>query len=142
MKRFTPIVLGAVVCLVGRAAPARAQQPFESVGLRALGMGGAFVGVANDVTAVYWNPAGLATAGKAGATLAWTQLRPADSSTASAPGQFGRSSTFSSLGGQPAGLSYAKFRDTVVTNGGPSGSDLRTFETSQYGITILQTLTQ
>ena len=30
------------------------------VGARALGMGGAFVGVANDLTAGYWNPAGLA----------------------------------------------------------------------------------
>jgi outer membrane protein OmpA-like peptidoglycan-associated protein len=28
-------------------------------GARAMGMGGAFVGVANDVTANYWNPAGL-----------------------------------------------------------------------------------
>lgn len=32
----------------------------NSVGARALGMGGAFVGVANDATAIYWNPAGLA----------------------------------------------------------------------------------
>ncbi len=33
-------------------------------GARALGMGGAFVGVADDATACYWNPAGLAwTAG-------------------------------------------------------------------------------
>jgi len=30
------------------------------VGSRALGMGGAFVAVSNDVTAIYWNPAGLA----------------------------------------------------------------------------------
>lgn len=30
------------------------------VGPRALGMGGAFVAVADDVTAAYWNPAGLA----------------------------------------------------------------------------------
>ncbi len=29
------------------------------VGARALGMGGAFVAVANDLTAGYWNPAGL-----------------------------------------------------------------------------------
>ncbi len=29
------------------------------VGAKALGMGGAFVGVANDVTASYWNPSGL-----------------------------------------------------------------------------------
>jgi len=32
-------------------------------GARALGMGGAFVGVANDATAAYWNPAGLTWAG-------------------------------------------------------------------------------
>ncbi len=31
----------------------------NSIGTRALGMGGAFVGLANDGTALYWNPAGL-----------------------------------------------------------------------------------
>jgi hypothetical protein len=35
-------------------------QPFAAVGTRAAGMGGAFVGVADDATAIYWNPAGLA----------------------------------------------------------------------------------
>src|SRR5690606_34848842 len=29
------------------------------VGARAIGMGGGFVGVANDPTALYWNPAGI-----------------------------------------------------------------------------------
>lgn len=30
-----------------------------SVGARVLGIGGAFVSVANDVSCIYWNPAGL-----------------------------------------------------------------------------------
>jgi hypothetical protein len=38
-------------------------QPFETIGVRALGMGGAFVAVADDATAIWWNPAGLATGG-------------------------------------------------------------------------------
>jgi len=32
----------------------------NSIGARALGMGGAMVGLADDPTAIYWNPAGLA----------------------------------------------------------------------------------
>ncbi|MFO7896117.1 MAG: hypothetical protein R6U84_04225, partial [Candidatus Cloacimonadales bacterium] len=32
----------------------------NSVGPKALGMGGAFVGQADDLTAIYWNPAALA----------------------------------------------------------------------------------
>ena len=51
-------MLAAVACLA--AVPAGAQV-FESVGARALGMGGAFVGLADDGTATYWNPAGIAT---------------------------------------------------------------------------------
>jgi F plasmid transfer operon, TraF, protein len=35
-------------------------QTMDVVGSRAAGMGGAFVGVADDASAVYWNPAGLA----------------------------------------------------------------------------------
>ena len=42
------------------ARPAAAQQ-YESVGIRAQGMGGAFVAVADDATATWWNPAGLAS---------------------------------------------------------------------------------
>ena len=41
------------------AAPAAAQT-FEIVGTRAAGMGGAFVAVADDASATYWNPGGLA----------------------------------------------------------------------------------
>jgi hypothetical protein len=40
-------------------SPAEAQL-YESVGIRAQGMGGAFVAVADDATSTWWNPAGLA----------------------------------------------------------------------------------
>ncbi len=47
---------------------------FESVGERALGMAGAFVAVANDSTAVHWNPAGLVHGGPAGMTIGWDRF--------------------------------------------------------------------
>ena len=48
----------AAVWALAAAQPANAQSP---VGARASGMAGAFVAVADDATAVYWNPAGVAT---------------------------------------------------------------------------------
>lgn len=52
--------LAAVALILGCASPASAQT-FEVVGIRAQGMGSAFVAVADDATATWWNPAGLAT---------------------------------------------------------------------------------
>ena len=48
----------ALVLTLAAAPPASGQ---SQVGTRASGMAGAFVGVADDATAVYWNPAGIAT---------------------------------------------------------------------------------
>lgn len=52
----------SVLCALAVCAPfpARAQS-YESVGIRAQGVAGAFVAVADDATASWWNPAGLAT---------------------------------------------------------------------------------
>lgn len=57
------ILAGALLCVWVSGAVAqeeRAIDNFAGVGVRAMGMGGAFVGVADDFTAMYWNPAGLA----------------------------------------------------------------------------------
>src|SRR5262245_66325494 len=47
----------------GAASAQGVPQPVgvEALGVRAQGMAGAFVAVADDATAIYWNPAGLAT---------------------------------------------------------------------------------
>jgi hypothetical protein len=55
---WTPIALAALVLVLPAVAGA---QTYESVGTRAQGMAGAFVAVADDATAAWWNPAGLAT---------------------------------------------------------------------------------
>ena len=69
MKRYRGVIQGAALCLALGAAGTQAQTVVAKyagefialgVGARALGMGGAFAALANDVTAGYWNPAGLA----------------------------------------------------------------------------------
>ena len=46
------------------------------MGTRALGMGGAFVAVADDATAPYWNPAGLGTGATFSMVLDWAHGDP------------------------------------------------------------------
>ncbi len=43
------------------------------VGARANAMGGAYTGVANDITSIFWNPAGLADVKGLGANFSYTQ---------------------------------------------------------------------
>jgi F plasmid transfer operon, TraF, protein len=63
---------------VSWARPALAQSS-EAVGVRAQGMGGAFTAVADDATATWWNPAGLAGGAYANLILEYgTQQEPKD----------------------------------------------------------------
>ena len=55
--RLLPGLFGLALGLLPQTAHGQA---FDAAGSRAAGMGGAFVGVADDATAIYWNPAGLA----------------------------------------------------------------------------------
>ena len=61
MRRFRE---SAVLTSLALAVPAFSQEEraidhFAGVGVRAMAMGGAYSGVADDFTAVFWNPAGL-----------------------------------------------------------------------------------
>ncbi|MBT5448728.1 MAG: hypothetical protein HOK90_06005, partial [Gemmatimonadetes bacterium] len=61
LSRWFLILVLSLLCVPGaRAQEERAIGNFAGVGVRAMGMGGAFAGVADDFTAIYWNPAGLA----------------------------------------------------------------------------------
>jgi len=129
-----------VPALVVLSAPALASAQvvtFEAVGERALGMGGAFVGVANDATAVAWNPAGLVSGGPAGMTIGWDQLQVGKSTDQPAAGARRQRTTLTSLGTWPMGISYGSVDVTEVSR---SGSDLGIFRASQLGLTVLQSV--
>ena len=130
-----------LVLLCCPAVPAAAQQVFESVGSRALGMGGAFVAVADDATAPYWNPAGLATGAPAGLTIGWVGFRTGDQQGPVAAGPTRRTSTFTSLGAWPIGISYGHATDTCLAQVGGS-TQVVSLRTSQIGASILQTVVE
>src|SRR5690349_23697 len=132
---------GLVLACLLVAAHARAQIVFESVGERALGMGGAFVAVADDATAVYWNPAGLGTKLGAGMTIGWYRFQTGNQAQPPTPGPLIRSGNFTSLGTTPAGLSYGHFHVTRLTTDAATGVlTVDTVTVSQYGMTVLQTV--
>jgi hypothetical protein len=129
------------------AATPAAAQPVESVGSRALGMGGAFVAVANDSSATWWNPGALAAGpfldvGIAHAKGAIDEVLPAAE----------RGVWSISAATLPFGLSYHRLQLADVRSADPTaqvradrqdrraGTDLRSLSVSQFGATILHTL--
>ena len=128
-------IIAAVALFLLSTTPVLVQgQTFGAVGTRAEGMGGAFVAVADDASAVYWNPAGIAT----GATFDF-QIST------------GRGSTVFAGAALPVlGASYYRIRQAIrfTTGSGPSdrqngGSGqvpVRTLTASNVGVTVVQTV--
>jgi hypothetical protein len=143
------------MALLALTPAASSAQVFEATGERALGMGGAFVAVADDATATYWNPAGLATGRTIDACLSRSSVDalvgPDALGNASAAG--GTATTFCVA--MPAfGFSVHSVR---VLDGGrpisPTGSapgdrqdprrrvvGVSSLATRQFGATVLQTV--
>jgi hypothetical protein len=117
-------------------------QRFDDVGVRAQGMAGAFVAVADDATAAWWNPAGLATS-----------LSVADLSAEVTEGG-GRGVAF---GFPSLGLSYYRLKINQIQpsgstaspasgrqDNGAAGSGLPSGDAglSQFGMTVGQSIGQ
>ena len=122
-----------------RAASAQTV-PVESVGERALGMGGAFVAVADDATAVAWNPAGLATGRLAGMTIGWHQLQLGNQDAAPSPGDRRQRATLTSFGTLPLGLSLGTLNVSEVFTASDGSLATRTFHANVWGVSLLQTV--
>ena len=76
MKQFVRIFTSLMFILMLSSGLLANGLSLNSIGTRALGMGGAFVGLANDATAIYWNPAGIANVPGGFAGLYVTDIIP------------------------------------------------------------------
>ncbi|MGE3511863.1 MAG: hypothetical protein AB7N65_23600, partial [Vicinamibacterales bacterium] len=86
-----------------------AAQSFADVGTRAQGMAGAFIAVADDATATWWNPAGLAGGALFSAVFERGTSRMPDEMPPSGPAMRTRTSGLA-LGYPALGLSVYRFR--------------------------------
>lgn len=128
-----------IVCLLALPAAARGQS-LDTVGTRAQGMGGAFVGVADDASAVYWNPAGLAGGAYFSLVLDGNAARSVPDGRADGASRTG---WLLALSTPPLGLSYARLevRKVGPSNGIPENSHLESLVTQHVGVTLLHSLT-
>ncbi|MBW7888459.1 MAG: PorV/PorQ family protein [Bacteroidetes bacterium] len=70
MKKYSPLIIGLLLLVLSGEAYSQVASITKtgttaasflkiSVGARSIGMGGAFAAEANDISSIYWNPAGL-----------------------------------------------------------------------------------
>jgi hypothetical protein len=106
-------------------------------------MAGAFVAVADDASAVYWNPGGLAS----GAFFSLVMDRSGGETAPEGDARGASTSNWLLALSMPAlGLSYYRLRDTTVTpraaegGGAPDGSRVHALVTHHAGVTLVQSL--
>jgi hypothetical protein len=116
--------------LLGFVSPAAAQV-FEAVGSRAQGMGGAFVAVANDSSAAWWNPAALAD----GPFIDFAVARATTEITEELPARRDWTSGFA-LGTPPIGASYYRLKITDIQPLDSTGSGVENREDRLSGVPV------
>jgi hypothetical protein len=119
-------------------------QVSETVGTRALGMAGAFVAVADDATATFWNPAGLATGPAFDLLVGNQEIETLDPDKRGV----GEDSFMMAVGTPPLGLAYYRIRTvSAVSLTAPDLDDaqlqqsaLTSLTTHHFGATFVQSL--
>jgi len=148
-KCLSVSALAAVLVLVS-AFQARAQL-YEDVGTRAQGMSGAFVAVADDATAVWWNPAGLAIGPFFNALIEKGRMTEPEDPVTTGPARRASVSGFA-LAVPSLGFSYYHLRISQFTPANSTGAEIpnrqddggvpqvRSRAFSQFGVTLDQAL--
>ena len=147
-KTFGAVVFVTLGILTARPAAA---QPYEVLGTRASGMGGAFVAVGDDASAIYWNPAALATGSFFSFVVDYGMAEALPETRTRAGSQ---SASFIGLGVPALGVGYYRLRATTV---GPApvpadrldaprnldgqGVRVSSLVTHHVGVTLVQSLT-
>lgn len=126
MSRLSVTVVAALVLLTSAASRAHAQSA-APIGVRAAGMGGAFTAVADDGTAPYWNPAGLASGAFVGLTIDVNSLDR-------------QSGAFVGLATPPLGLSYYRTSTSTVGSGTGRNGGGQSIIVHHAGATVVQSL--
>ena len=132
-------VLGVLMVVLAPGA-AHAQIRFEAVGARALGMSGAFVAVADDPSAVFWNPAALVHGAPVALTIGLDRFQFRKQTGPAVFGGGDSSSEYFAFGSWPLGLSYGHFSAGGLRRPGDLQTVAESVSIHQIGFSVLQTL--
>ncbi len=152
MRNCDVLCAAIVTAFLGGCASAASAQTFENVGVRAQGLGGAFVAVADDATASWWNPAGLASGAYLSAVLERGRTTEPSDPSALGPARRATSGDFA-IAFPALGLSYYRLRISEMAGPGTTvdwaanrqdprenGVRVRSIAVSQFGTTVGQSI--
>jgi hypothetical protein len=120
MRKCVLLCAAVVAVLVGPGVRFLGAQTFESVGVRAQGMAGAFVAVADDATASWWNPAGLASGAYVSAVFEHGQITEPKSPPLEGPASRTTSNDVA-ISLPSLGLSYYRLRVSEIAGPASTG---------------------
>lgn len=145
---FTKIRNRAVFAAFLAAASADTANAQSFPGGRAAGMAGAFVAVADDASAVYWNPAGIGTGSFVSAVIDYGRWRTSPNQGQPSDSQW---DTTAMVGMAATALGIAYYRLDAVgkaaaepaASGVPSREEvLRSVQASAVGVSLVQSLSE